>query len=114
LPLNNNRRYSFCLLLAITIVFLPLALVLGSLTFVGLLLANLFVASGLGKVIGGYLKWNGKDWQLYTVGFLVLCVLLLIPVINIFVFVISTSIGFGAILYSVRNNWGTITGTAHS
>jgi hypothetical protein len=100
--------------LAITVIFLPLALILGGLALIALLLANLFVASGIGKVIGGYLKWNGKHWQLYTVGFLVLCVLLLIPVINIFVFVISTSIGFGAILYSVRNNWGTITGTVPS
>ena len=100
--------------LAITVVLLPLALILGGLALIALLLANLFVASGIGKVISGYLKWNGKEWQLYTVGFLVLCVLLLIPVINIFVFVISTSVGFGSILYSVRNNWGTITGTAPS
>ena len=103
-----------CVLLAITVVFLPLALVLGGLALLALLLANLFVASGLGRVISGYLKWNGKEWQLYTVGFLVLCVLFLIPFINILVFVISTSIGFGAILYSVRNNWGAITGSTPS
>ena len=102
-------------LLAITIVLLPLALVLGGLALIGLLLANLFVASGLGRVISGYLKWNGKEWQLYTVGFLVLSVLLsLIPVINILAFVISTSLGFGAILYAVRNNWGTLTRSAPS
>jgi len=97
-------------LLAITIVLLPLALVLGGLALIGLLLANLFVASGLGRVISGYLKWNGKEWQLYTVGFLVLSVLFLIPVINILAFVISTSLGFGAILYAVWNNWAAITG----
>ncbi|HET6581164.1 MAG TPA: hypothetical protein VFG36_04705, partial [Methanoregula sp.] len=99
-------------LLAITIVLLPLALVLGGLVLIGLLLANLFVASGLGRVISGYLKWNGKEWQLYTVGFLVLSVLFLIPVINILAFVISTSLGFGAILYAVRNNWAAIAGSA--
>ena len=99
-------------LLAITVVLLPLALVLGGLALIGLLLANLFVASGLGRVISGYLKWNGKEWQLYTVGFLVLSVLFLIPIINILAFVISTSLGFGAILYAVRNNWAAITGSA--
>jgi len=99
-------------LLAITIILLPLALVLGGLALIGLLLANLFVASGLGRVISGYLKWNGKEWQLYTVGFLVLTVLFLIPVINIFAFVISTSLGFGAILFAVRNNWAAVTGSA--
>jgi hypothetical protein len=102
------------IILAITIVLLPLALVLGGLVLIGLLLANLFVASGLGRVISGYLKWNGKEWQLYTVGFLALSVLFLIPVINIFAFVISISLGFGAILYAVRKNWGAITGYAPS
>lgn len=99
-------------LLAITIILLPLALILGGLALIGLLLANLFVALGLGRVISGYFKWNGKEWQLYTVGFLVLMVLFLIPVINILAFVISTSLGFGAILYAVRNNREAITGSA--
>jgi hypothetical protein len=101
-------------LLAITVVFLPLALVLGSLALIGLLLANLFVASGMGRVICGYLKWNGKEWQLYTVGFLALSVLFLIPIINILAFVISISLGFGAILYAVWKNRGVITGSAPS
>jgi hypothetical protein len=101
-------------LLAITVFLLPLALVLGAMVFIGLMLANLFVASGLGRVICGYLKWNGKEWQLYTIGFLLLAVLLLIPIINILTFVISFSLGFGAILYAVRKNWGAITGSAPS
>jgi hypothetical protein len=102
------------ILLAITILLLPLALILGALALIALLLANLFVASGLGRVISGYLKWNGKEWQLYTVGFLVLTVLFLIPIINILVCVITTSVGFGAILFAVRNSWGAITGSAPS
>ena len=101
-------------LLAITVVLLPLALVLGGMVFIGLLLANLFVAYGLGRVICGYLKWNGKEWQLYTIGFLVLSILFFVPVINILTFVISFSLGFGAILYAVRKNWEAITGTAPS
>jgi len=101
-------------ILAITVVLLPLALVLGGLSLIGLLLANLFIASGLGRVIISYLKWNWKEWQLYTLGFLVLFVLFLIPIINILAFVISTSLGFGAILYAVRKNWDTITGSAPS
>ena len=60
-------------LLAITIVLLPLALILGVMVLVGLLLANLFVASSLGRIIFGYLKWSGTEWQLFTVGFVVLC-----------------------------------------
>jgi hypothetical protein len=100
--------------LAITIVFLPLALVLGGIVLIGLLLANLFVASSLGRVIFGYMKWSGKEWQLYTVGFLALCILSIIPIINILTFVIGFSLGFGAILYAVHNNWGAITGSPPS
>jgi hypothetical protein len=101
-------------LLAITFVLLPLALVLGGMVLISILLANLFVASSLGRIIFGYLKWSGKEWQLYTLGFLALCILSIIPVINILTFVISFSLGFGAILYAVKNNWGTITGFTHS
>ena len=67
------------ILLAITIVLLPLALVLGGLVLISLLLANLFVASSLGRIIFGYMKWSGKEWQLYTLGFLALCILLHYP-----------------------------------
>ncbi len=98
-------------LLAITIVLLPLALILGGLVIIGLLLANLFVASSLGRIIFGYLKWSGKEWQLFTFGFGTLVILYLIPIVNIFTFIISVSLGFGAILYAVRNNWGAITGS---
>jgi len=101
-------------LLAITIVLLPLAMVLGGMAFIGLLLANLFVSSSLGRIIFGYLKWSGKEWQLYTLGFLVLCILYIIPIINILTFVISFSLGFGAILYAIQKNWRAITGSAPS
>jgi hypothetical protein len=103
-----------CILLAITVALLPLAVILGGMTLIGLMLSSLFVASGLGRVISGYLKWDGKEWQLYTVGFLVLCVLFLIPIINIITFVISFSLGFGALLYAIRKNWEAITGPAPS
>jgi hypothetical protein len=99
-------------LLAITIVFLPLALVLGGLVLIGLLLANLFVALSLGKLICGYFNWTVKEWQIYTIGFLVLCVLFLIPIINILVFGIGTCLGFGAILYAIQKNWGSISGVS--
>jgi hypothetical protein len=99
-------------ILAITIVLLPLALVLGGIVLICLLLANLFVASSLGRILAGYLKWSGEEWQLYTIGFLALCILYIIPIINILTFVVSFSLGFGAILYAVRNNWGAITGAA--
>jgi hypothetical protein len=101
-------------LLAITIVLFPLAIILGLLVLVGLLIANLFVASSLGRIIFRYLKWSGTEWQLFTVGFVVLLILYLLPVINILAFVISVSLGFGAILYAVRNNWGAITGSPPS
>jgi hypothetical protein len=97
-------------LLAITIVLLPLALVLAGMVLIGLLLANLFVALSLGRAICGYFNWMVKEWQIYTIGFLVLCVLFLIPIINILVFGIGTCLGFGAILYAIQKNWGSITG----
>jgi len=101
-------------LFAITIVLLPLALVLGGMILIGLLLANLFVALSLGRAICGYFNWTVKEWQFYTIGFLALCILFLIPIINILVFVISSCLGFGATLYAIQKNWGSITGTSTS
>ena len=101
-------------LLAITIILLPLAIILGVIVLISLVLANLFVASSLGRVIFGYMKWSGKEWQLYTVGFLVLCILSIIPVINILTFVSGLSLGFGAILYTIHNNREAISGSPPS
>ena len=101
-------------LLAITIILLPLAIILGVIVLISLMLANLFVASSLGRIIFGYMKWSGKEWQLYTVGFLVLCILSIIPVINILTFVIGLSLGFGAILYTIHNNREAISGSPPS
>jgi hypothetical protein len=97
-------------LLSFTIVLLPLTLGSGMLFLLGIMLSTLFVASALGRMIAGYAKWEPKAWQAFTVGFVVLAILAVIPVIGFIVMVIAVSLGFGGILFAVWENRHAISG----
>ena len=97
-------------ILAITVILLPIALFAGFIFLIALLLSTLFVALSLGRLIVGYLKWNGPEWQLFLLGFVVLNILFLIPIIGGIILVISVSLGFGAFLYAMREQRHCILG----
>jgi hypothetical protein len=97
-------------LLSFTVVLLPLTLGSGMLFLIGLLISTLFVASALGRTIAGYAKWEPKTWQAFTLGFIILAILTLIPVIGFIVIVIAVSLGFGGILFAVWDNRHAIVG----
>jgi hypothetical protein len=99
-------------ILGITVVLLPIALVAGMVFLIAVLLSTLFVASSLGRVIAGRLKWSGPEWQLFLLGFVILNILFLIPVIGVIILVISVSLGFGAFLYAIREHRQCISGAA--
>lgn len=85
-------------LLSITLVGLPLALLLGLLMLTGILLSTLFVSSALGRWIAGLLKRPVSDYLTFVIGFVVLNLLFRIPVAGTILLAIAVSLGFGALL----------------
>ena len=46
---------------------------------------------------------------IFILGFVILTVLKLIPILGFFVGLVVGSLGFGAIFYAIKNNWNVIT-----
>jgi hypothetical protein len=99
-------------ILAISIVGLPVAVVSGLLILIGIIVSVLFVSSALGRWLLGLLNVEIRDWYAFIAGFVLLSILFRIPIAGIIILIISISLGFGALLYSVYNNWKLITGNA--
>jgi hypothetical protein len=91
------------ILLAITLVGLPLAILLGLLMLAGILLSTLFVSSALGRWIAGLLKRPVSDYLTFIIGFVVLNLLYRIPVAGTILLAIAVCLGFGALLSTA---WG--------
>jgi hypothetical protein len=99
------------LFLAITIVGLPIALVVGLLVFIGIIFSVLFVSSALGRWLMSVLKLAINDWYAFIAGFILLNILFRVPIAGIIILIVTVSLGFGALLYAVNNHWKIITGT---
>ena len=91
------------LLMAVTIVGLPIAVITTLIVVVALMLTGIFVSFSLGSWIGKQLKLPYVDRALFIMGFLALNLLFLLPFVGWFVSIISMSMGFGAFLYAARN-----------
>ncbi|KYK35939.1 MAG: hypothetical protein AYK19_01665 [Theionarchaea archaeon DG-70-1] len=98
-----------CLLLAITIIGSPAAVILGLFFVIALLVAGLTVSYSFGDWILSLLKVKTNDFVAFILGFIILCLLFIIPYAGIVIRVVVVSLGFGAIFYTVKNSWGTIT-----
>jgi len=94
------------IIVAITVVGLPIALIAALLLIAALMLTGTFVAYALGKWIGSRLKLKYSDLVLFVIGFVILNILFLIPFVGWLVSLISLSLGFGAILYTCRKHLG--------
>jgi hypothetical protein len=90
------------LLVAITMVGLPIALISFLLILAALMLSGTFVSFSLGKWIGEQRKIKQGDLVLFTLGFVILNVLFLVPYVGGLISLISMSLGFGALLYAAR------------
>jgi hypothetical protein len=97
-------------LISITIVMLPIALLLWMAFFAGLLLSTLFVSLALGRFLALHIKWEASPWQMFLVGFVILNVASRIPVAGIIILVISVSLGFAAFFSTLYQNREKILG----
>lgn len=90
------------LLVAVTIVGLPIALISALLFAVALMLTGIFVSYSFGKWIGERLKLKYGDLVLFVVGFVVLNILFVLPFVGGLISTVSMSLGFAAFIYAAR------------
>jgi hypothetical protein len=91
------------IVIAVTIVGLPIAIIGFMLTAIALMLTGTFVSFAMGRWIGSRFSLKYGDMILFLIGFVILNVLFLIPFLGGLISAISASLGFGAILYSAKN-----------
>ncbi|NLA99875.1 MAG: hypothetical protein GX837_02760 [Methanomicrobiales archaeon] len=90
-------------ILAITVVGLPIALVAGLLFAAALMISSLFVAYVLGDLIASHVGWTpGRIW-IFVMGFVILQILFSTPLFGMIVQVVAVSLGYGGILYALRD-----------
>lgn len=96
-------------ILAVTVVGLPIATILGMFFIMALMVSGLFVSYCTGNFVAKRLNINTSEVGIFIIGFVILAVLKLIPTLGFFVSLIVGSLGFGAIYYTIKNNWNVIT-----
>ena len=95
--------------LAVTLIGFPVALIMGMLFIIALMLSSLFVSFALGRKIVDLLKFETNDVLIFVFGFVILSLLFRIPYAGVLIGIVALSLGFGAIVYAVRENWQSIT-----
>jgi hypothetical protein len=90
------------LLVAVTVVGLPIAVISTLLFFAAIMLSGTFVSFSLGKWIGERARVKQGDLVYFVIGFVIINVLSLLPFVGGLVSLISMSLGFAAILYAAR------------
>jgi len=96
-------------LLALTLICLPVALILGMLFSIALILSSLFVAFAIGRKISDLFKVKSSDIVIFVIGFVILSLLFRIPYAGVLIAIVAISLGFGALIYTVHRNWQSIT-----
>ena len=91
-------------LLMITVVGIPVAVLLLLLLIAGLLLSTLFISLNLGDLICSWLHLEWKEWQRYILGFVVLYGSFLIPIAGPIIIILATITGFGGLIGSFYEN----------
>ena len=91
------------LIVALTVVGIPIALISALLIIAALALTGTFISYSLGKEIGERLKLKQGDMILFVIGFVILNVLFLLPYVGWLISLISMSLGYAAILYAARH-----------
>ena len=94
------------MLVAATVVGLPIAVIAALLIFAAIMLSGTFISFSLGKWIGERARINQSDLVYFIIGFVVLNVLSLLPFVGGLVSLVSMSLGFAAILYAARRMTG--------
>ena len=97
------------ILLAVTIIGFPVALIMGMLFITALMLSSLFVSFAVGRKIVDLFKVKTNDILIFLFGFVILSLLFRIPYAGVLIGIVAISLGFGAIIYALRKNWQSIT-----
>jgi hypothetical protein len=97
------------LLVAVTLIGIPLAIIMTLLLVLAVMLSGIFVSFSLGQAIFDLLKFKTSDLVVFLVGFLILNGLFYIPIAGGLIKIVAISLGFGAILYAFRTNWSALT-----
>jgi len=92
------------LLLALTIIGFPTAAIMGMLFAIALMLSTLFVSFTVGRKIISLFKLETNDMVTFILGFVVLNVLYGVPYAGGLIYIVSVSLGFGAIVYALRES----------
>lgn len=90
------------LLVAATVVGLPIAFISMLLILAAIMLSGTFVSFSLGKWIGERAKIKQGDLVYFVIGFVIINVLSLLPLVGGLISLIAMSLGFAAILYAAR------------
>ena len=92
------------LILLITLVGIPIAITLGMMLLLGLMVSTLFTGAALGLLIT---EKMGKDFSLivsFAIGFVILEIIFLIPILGFFLKIIAVCTGLGALLMTAGKN----------
>lgn len=90
------------LLVAVTVVGLPIAGLSLLLVMLAMMLSGTFVSFSLGRWIGRAVKISQNNLAFFTIGFVILNILFLVPYLGALVSFISISLGFGGIIYAAH------------
>jgi len=90
------------LLLAVSIIGLPAALISGLLFFAALLLSGSFISFSLGSWINQKAKLKRGDLASFAIGFVVLNILFYLPLLGWLIKLISVSLGLSSLIYASR------------
>ncbi len=101
------------MLVAVTVIGLPVAALMAMLFIIALMLSNLFVSFSIGKKILYILKLKTGEIWTFIIGFIILSLLLRIPYIGGLIMIVAVSLGFGAVFYSLREVWQGIRKDSH-
>jgi hypothetical protein len=97
------------LLVFVTIIGIPTAVIMILLVAVAIMLSGIFVSFSLGRAIFDLLKFKAGDLMVFLIGFLILNGLFYIPFAGGLIKLIAISLGFGAILFTLKTNWPGLT-----
>jgi len=90
------------LIVAVTVIGIPIALVGGLLFIVALMISSLFVAYALGDAITSRAGWTPGRMGIFVLGFVILQILFFIPLLGTIVQIVAVSLGYGGLLYALR------------
>jgi hypothetical protein len=91
------------MILLITLVGIPIAVIIGLMLLIGLMTSTLFTGAALGILITGKMTREFSFFVSFIIGFIILEILFLIPILGFILEIIAILIGLGALLMTTRD-----------